>query len=299
MTRYRNYQFTDFPHENLDHLLKLKGLNHLYAQRELCPKTKRPHWQGIMTFKSPKEFQTMKKQADGTHVEPMRAHYLKHNMVYVTKDDTAILDEDGNHIIIEFGDRLTYEPGQRNDLQAVQEQLDAGASLKEISQEFFEPFCRYGKSFKEYKLLHSPERDFQTSVYFFYGKPGTGKSRLAREISPHAYYKNPSKWWCGYDGTADIIIDDFMGTIPYTELLRLTDRYPHRVECKNGMINFAPKRIFITSNFSLEKVYQEHFDKFAGHYRALARRLTKDIIFYDITYGLLTQEKDLLQEAFP
>lgn len=297
MTRYRNYTITDFPHENLDHLLKLKGLNHLYAQRELCPKTNRPHWQGIMTFKSPKEFSTMIKQADGTHVEVMRALYLKDNMPYVTKLATAILDKDGNHIVIEYGERLTYEPGKRNDLIAVQEALDAGTTPKEIAEQFFEQWCRYKNSFKEYTLLTSKSRDFKTSFYYFYGPTGTGKTRLANEISPGAYYKNPGKWWDGYDGTSDIIIDDFMGTIPFSELLRLTDRYEHRVECKGGMFNFAPKRIFITSNYSIEKIYQEHLDKYSGHDMALRRRITKEIMFSDITYGLLTQNNQ--EENFP
>jgi len=43
-----------------------------------------------------------------------------------------------------------------------------------------------------------------------YGAPGTGKSHYAREISGDSLYLKPqNKWFDGYTGQENILIDDF------------------------------------------------------------------------------------------
>lgn len=172
--------------------------------------------------------------------------------------------------------------------------------MEQVADDNFEHWCRYEKSFSKYAFMKQPKRNFKTSIHYYVGPSGTGKSRLANELTQEPYYKNTGKWWDGYDGTSDIIIDDFTGNIPFTELLRLSDRYPHQVETKGGMINFAPKHIYITSNYHLTKLYQEHLEKNTRHIKAIERRIDEIIIFDDSTYGLQKeihlQEKENLQE---
>jgi len=69
------------------------------------------------------------------------------------------------------------------------------------------------------------------------------------ETKGNVYIKEGCKdWWDDYDGTQDVLIDEFYGGFRWTYLLNLLDRFPMRVETKGGYVNFAPKRIFITSN---------------------------------------------------
>lgn len=57
-----------------------------------------------------------------------------------------------------------------------------------------------------------------------------------------------NKWWEGYDGHDDVIIDDYRRDFcKFRVLLHLLDHYPMRVECKGGSRQFRAKRLFITS----------------------------------------------------
>ena len=50
---------------------------------------------------------------------------------------------------------------------------------------------------------------------------------------------------------------DFVhGWIKYDEMLKICDRYPYRVPVKGGYENFVSKRIWITSNYGLDKIYR-------------------------------------------
>lgn len=119
----------------------------------------------------------------------------------------------------------------------------------------------------------------QQEVYLFWGIPGSGKSHAAFEqAGVDAYEKVPTtKFWDGYTGQENIVIDDFCGDIGVTHLKRWLDKYPCKVECKFGCIPLTTKRWFITSNVPLEdwwpSIAQIHKD-------AIRRRFTK-ITHYD------------------
>lgn len=63
------------------------------------------------------------------------------------------------------------------------------------------------------------------------------------------YIKNPrTKWWDGYQGEANVIIDEFRGSIDVSYLLRWLDRYPCSVEKKGGSLPLRATNFWITSN---------------------------------------------------
>jgi len=103
------------------------------------------------------------------------------------------------------------------------------------------------------RLIYMPKRDFLTQCTWLYGPTGTGKSFLARKLAGEhdtvpVYYKMPdNRWWEGYSGE-NTIIDDFASSMPYRELLRIIDQYPHTVEIKGAAVQFSSKLLIITSH---------------------------------------------------
>lgn len=86
---------------------------------------------------------------------------------------------------------------------------------------------------------------------WYTGPPGSGKSMRVRQLAPTAYIKSHNKWWDGYQGEEDVIIDDVDETWEAlgSHLKTWVDHYPFRAEYKGGSMMIRPKRIFVTSNF--------------------------------------------------
>lgn len=129
-----------------------------------------------------------------------------------------------------------------------------------------------------YNSIRSIRCDYQKpvevekQVYVFWGPTGTGKSRRAwTEAGADAYPKCPrTKFWCGYQGEQNVVIDEFRGTIDIAQLLRWTDRYPVRVEIKGSARPLDARRIWITSNL---EPYRWYPDLDPETFSALERRL--------------------------
>lgn len=104
--------------------------------------------------------------------------------------------------------------------------------------------------------LKPNEPTFET-MYWFYGPTGTGKSRTARERWPTHYLKSINKWWDNYLGEETVIIDEWDVTHAFMcHYLKLwSDHYEFPCERKNGSKKIRPKRIVITSNFSIRQCF--------------------------------------------
>jgi hypothetical protein len=110
-------------------------------------------------------------------------------------------------------------------------------------------------------------------VFLYWGEPGSGKTRRAfTEASEDVYVKNPcTKWWDGYRGQSDVLIDDFDGKSIRPAYLKVwLDRYKCSVEIKGGTLPLCATRIWITSNFSLAEWFDNEVDRVA-----IRRRITR------------------------
>lgn len=227
MSRTRGYCFTlnNYSEEDIQHLNDIKCQYLVYGKEVASSGT--PHLQGYVHFTDNKTFSACKKVLGNKYHIEARIGTIVQAIEYCKKD--------GNHT--ERG-RIAQEPVR------------------------FDQCKTYSQVLKvKFDLTHSIQPRFQPSlVYWFYGETGTGKSRTAYDmINKDSFYsKNSTKWWDGYIGQDDVIIDDInVNAFTFRFLLNLFDRYPLLIEYKGGTCNFNSKRIFITNTYNPEHYWQD------------------------------------------
>jgi len=228
------------------------------------------HYQGYVEFKRATRPQKLFEIDERAHWENALGTPFE-NINYCSKDSTKI---DGP---FEIGHKKSQ--GERSDVRNLKLIIKNGGSLKDVFNAEPWAFIRYSNGIQKAINLFAERRTQKTHVILVFGNTGLGKSRWAWEQSPDAYPKMANNtWWDGYNGTDDIIIDEFKGGLPYTYLLKLLDGYPMLVEVKGGHLVFNPKNIIITCSVHPANWYHavDHFN-----YAELSRRFDDIVHFVD------------------
>lgn len=159
---------------------------------------------------------------------------------YVWKDETAVANTR-----FELGSR-PLNKGCKKDWS----QILASAKVGDFSSIPPDVIVRNYSSLRRIEKDHMKPTAIVKRVFVFYGPTGTGKSRRAwEEATFDAYPKDPNtKYWDGYSGQKNVVIDEFRGKIDISHVLRWLDRYPVSVECKYGACVLRSESIWITSN---------------------------------------------------
>ncbi len=179
--------------------------------------------------------------------------------------------------------------GRRADLLLVMRMIRDGSSELDVATAYPMLWVQYRRSLMEYRNLVTPVRSTVPSVSVFVGKTGLGKTRRAiweanqaREFHPaHTCilllpHKGSKVFFDGYNGQENLIIDEFNGQMPVELLLRLLDRYPLRVDVKQGTVEMLATKIWITSNIPMEGWYP---DISVEQKQALSRRVQNYNVF--------------------
>lgn len=248
--------FEDWPPQQLP-----AGVLWIRGQRELGAGGF-DHWQVIVGFKDPSRLAHIQAIWPGAHAEFTRSDAADE---YVWKEDTRV---PGTQF------ELGVKPLRRNkstDWDRVWTSATAGDFLaipSDIRVRHFSSLCRIRTSaIRPVALVRT--------ISVWWGPTGTGKTRSAwNGAGLDAYAKCPSnKWWDGYDHHQHVVLDEFAGVIPITDLLRWFDRYPCHVETKGGSVALAATHYYVTSNidpllwYSPQQATNAQID-------ALMRRLT-------------------------
>lgn len=196
---------------------------------ELAPDTLRPHYQGYAEFERAVSWSTLHK-CEGlaeAHFEKRRGTQ-KQAIAYCEKVDSRM---DGPY---RWGEPKSQ--GQRTDLEDMRRDLDDGHTLATVAKDHFPVWIKYPSAVRSYQALQAIDRTRPPDVYVILGTTGCGKSRLARQMFPDAYWKPNMEYWENYQYESTIVLDEFYGhKMQYTDLLQLLDSTPLLVNVKVRM----------------------------------------------------------------
>lgn len=204
-----------------------------------------PHLQGYIVFKSAKRLSGVKKLNNRCHWELAKGT-TEQNVVYCSKD--------GNFHEVGVRPKTPKEIGEDQHTRW----LDVIRSAKEgtCAEEYPREFIQYNSTVNR---LYAPDIGTidQYNGLWWWGPPGTGKSRKARDDHPDLYDKLLNKWWDGYVDEDVVLIDDIDTTHTTMGLFlkRYADHYPFRAEYKGGSKVIRPKTIIVTSNYSIDEIF--------------------------------------------
>jgi len=237
MSQQARYWLLTIPHHHFTPYLP-NNANYIRGQLELSNNTNYLHWQILVAFKSKQRLRAVKLTfGDQVHGEPGRSDAARE---YVWKEDTRV---EGTQF--ELGS-LPIQRNNQQDWDRVRELAKSGR-LDDISGDIY---VRHYSNLKRIAVDHMEAIGIERTVEVYWGATGTGKSRRAwDEAGLDAYPKDPrTKFWDGYRGQENVVIDEFRGAIDISHMLRWLDRYPVIVEVKGSSVVLKAKKIWITSN---------------------------------------------------
>jgi len=204
------------------------------------------HWQLVATFSRKVSRRQVTELFPTAHSEPTRSSAAR---AYVFKEETSIKDT-----YFQLGE-LPIRRNNKQDWDFIFASAVAG-NFDVIPAQI---------RFQSYRTIRAISSDHQTPVGMvrtsnvFWGPTGSGKSRRAwEEAGLDAYSKDPrTKFWDGYTGQENVVIDEFRGSIDISHVLRWLDRYPVRVEIKGSSVCLCAKKFWFTSNLPPRLWYPE------------------------------------------
>lgn len=239
----------------------------LIVNTEICPESKRRHYQGYVRCKKAVSLAYLKAKFPTAHWEKRKGSHDQAK-AYHTKEETR---QPGTFPFLSGEDPA---PGRRTDLIDWKETIDSGACDMELWESHFSCMLRYSSGLRAYRLACALRRTTPPKIYVYWGKTGTGKSRkafaLEEELKTVAFWKPKGQWFDGYEGQTMAVFDDFRGDVPFRVLLQILDRYPMIVPVKGGYVNWNPKVIVFTSNYCPRAWYKPE-----NEVDALMRRLNE------------------------
>jgi hypothetical protein len=216
--------------------------------REVAPSTGTPHLQGYVYFSSKKSLAQLK-------VLFPRAKLLlakgtpQQNRTYCVKDGD----------FYERGE-LPMKGRAKDENKAELNEVLLNTPLKNLVEEGTISLYSVPTLSRAKQILaqqNDPYSHHDVRGVWYFGPPGTGKSRRAREENPSAYIKAQNKWFDGYSGEKAIILDDLdTGTLGHY-LKIWGDRYSCSGEIKGGTVNLVHELFIITSNYHPDKLWPD------------------------------------------
>lgn len=203
-----------------------------------------PHLQGFITWKRAYRLSQLKKLVPRAHWEAGKTSDAQN---YCMKEDYEIIDN--------------RQQGNRSDIDEAIEAMKEGG-LKRLRMEHPKTYIRYHQGMEKLFYHMKEPRCEKPEVTWIWGPSGAGKTFYVVEKEKDLWISmNTLQWFENYVNQEATLFDDFRKDFcTFHMLLRLLDKYPIRVAVKGGSVELTAKRMYITSCYHPEKVYDTRED---------------------------------------
>ncbi len=269
--RSRGWVFTAFTTETKPPFVE-EQMKYLIFQREICPTTKKLHWQGYVYFHNKKTLKAAKKGLNDATAHLEKAKGTPQECIAYCSD----LTKEGTSSEQQFQYGTKPINGRRLDLESLSTIIWEGASVSDLAAANPTAIVQYSRGLERLESLRIAQQPLisrkELEVIIYWGPTGTGKTTRAITECPNAYiWDGPFKWFQNYNQETELIIEEYDSTVPICQMLRILDKTKLSIEYKGGSTYANWTKVIITSNIDPK---DWHAKAKMQHRRALARRIT-------------------------
>lgn len=251
------------------------------------------HTHIFVAFSSRVRFSMVKRYFNEAHIEKCRGTPSQ-NRNYILKTEKWKEDKIKRETVIEgsFEEYGTLPPdsrGTRTDMSELYQMIlynMTNAEILAVNQDYILQIDKIDKvrtAILAERYKNTVRLDLQ--VYYVMGKTGTGKTRGVLEKNGYANvyrvtdYNHP---FDGYNCQPVIAFDEFRSSIPLKNMLLYCDIYPIELPSRYANKFACYNKIYIISNWELERQYSEIQNSDKESWQAFLRRIHKVICYESI-----------------
>lgn len=219
------------------------------GQKEIGNSTGAIHWQIFVSYKKAVRLRQIKTDfGNSVHAEPSRSSAAEE---YVFKEETRV---EGTQF--ELGEKA-FQRNNAEDWSRIWEKAKKG-QINDIADEMPNVAIQHYRTLKMIAMdfMECPPDLTVTAGIWIHGPPGVGKSFYARQCyGTNLYLKAQNKWWDGYQGQQNVLLDDLDSDCLGHYLKIWADKYAFTAECKGSSVQIRPKNFIVTSNYTIDELF--------------------------------------------
>ena len=241
------------------------------------------HTHVFLCFSSRVRFSKVKKHFPQAHIESVKGN-VSENIAYIQK--SGKWEDDLKHetkiegTFEEWGNRPPDSRGKNRDMAELYNMVMDGMTNAEILATNQDYILQIDKIDKLRTIIltdrYKNMRRLDLEVTYIYGVTGSGKTRgILDEFGDSNVfrvtdYQHP---FDGYNCQEVLVFDEFRSSLPLRDMLNYADIYPIELGARYSNKYACYNRVFIVSNWSLEKQYPEIQKEDEESWQAFLRRI--------------------------
>lgn len=225
---------------------------------EICPLTGKHHWQGVAHSRKTMRPNQWREQLGVTDIKLNSQRGSNQEAIGYFKDPsnhnkTPYLE------LYEFGSPSSQGMRGTNGTTKVSE-IRMTLQTKTIAEAIETAETLHEIQTIEKVASYQKPPDIKREVHWIWGEPGTGKTEMARQIAGEGHYLTDGEYgialFNGYMEERSVVMDDLKPkNCNIAQLLRITDKYPARVNVKYGYRRWLAEKVVITSVYSPQRFW--------------------------------------------